>query len=92
MRFIPLLSLLSLSTPIRAHSNPQDQLVDARQHYQRLCERNKAELVRLNLERRKDFHAAMVTFANVQVQLYNAAAEVWVTASQQLAVSPAAAL
>jgi hypothetical protein len=71
---------------------PQDQLVDARQHYQRLCERNKAELVRLNLERRKDFHAAMVTFANVQVQFYNAAAEVWVTASQQLQVSPAAAL
>lgn len=61
----------------------QEKWAGAREQYELYKERNQSELVRLNLQRAMDFRESLQRFAAVQLQLAQAAAEVWKNAVEQ---------
>eukprot|EP00878_Enallax_costatus_P013411 GHUV01014023.1.p2 GENE.GHUV01014023.1~~GHUV01014023.1.p2 ORF type:complete len:189 (+),score=78.40 GHUV01014023.1:257-823(+) len=59
----------------------------AQEQYELYKERNQSELVRLNLQRAVDFRESLQRFAAIQLQLAQAATEVWRNAVEQFSAS-----
>lgn len=65
----------------------QEKWAAAKEQYELYKERNQSELVRLNLQRAVDFRESLQRLASVQLQLAQAAAEVWQNAVQHFNAS-----
>lgn len=55
----------------------QEKWAAAQEQYTVCKERNQSELVRMNLQRAVDFRESLQRLAAIQLQLANAAADVW---------------